>query len=268
LSAGYIKAWKTYVADVLRAIGDAEPDLLAVLMAIDIRNESAVYSDQKPFSLTGGRVTLGDGRTYDMGNAESRQLAADNNAISSTNQIVIAIKAVDSQILTTASVFSPAAVHRQGYDGVQPNDDPRAPLRVRALESSNIDFISLDVYPQDPGMELEDHMRTCELAGAVPGGKPRVMLEFGAFKQFFRTLSDAVIAMEAFQIQSCTDFGFQGWFLWTWDSPDPEQGMLWSERDGLGAALAEIARPDACSASFARRGLRRPSRRPVAVGSR
>ncbi len=246
LSAGYVNAWSTYVSDVLRSIKEKAPDVMPTILGVDIRNESAVLANYKPFSLTTGTVTLGDGGTYDMGNAASRQVAVDNNTTVLTSRVVAAIKAVDPEVLTTASVFSPLAVGRSGYDGVAPNPDPRAPLRVAALEQSGLDYLDLHIYPLGPGRQLQEQLASCEIFQSSPVRLPRLLGEYGAFRDYYPTVNAAATGMTQFQYVSCRQYGFKGWLLWTWDAPDREQARLWSAADGLETLLAPVARPDPC----------------------
>lgn len=251
LDVGFIRAYATYVADLLWAIRNVSPSLLSTIFSVDIRNESYVTGQYKPFALTTGTVTLGDGGTYDMASAASRQLAADNNGRNSVDRVAASIRSVDPEILVTASVYTPLQVGRLGYDGIQPNVDPRAPIRVKALESSQIDYVDLHPYPQGTGRQLSDELASAEVGPAQAGAKPRVIGEFGALKAVYPDLPNASRALLDAQIESCVAYGFKGWLLWTWDAPDPEQGRFWSAVDGLNDTLAPTARPDACSRAIA-----------------
>ena len=247
LSAGYVKAWAVYVGDVLRAIRSHSPSVLSTVFSVDIRNESFVVDNYRPFSLSAGVVTLGDGGRCDMSSAVDRQTAIDNNTVSSTNVVVAEIKAVDPEVLATASIFPPLAVGRTGYDGAAPHpEDSRVPLRPSALETTDIDYIDVHPYPTGPGNGLAELLQSCELGPLSPGSKPRVFGEFGAFKDIYPTLEGAVRAMRDLQVESCQLLGFGGWLLWTWDSPDQEQAQLWTALDGLNSALGPGVRQDAC----------------------
>jgi len=248
MTPGFIEAARQYWTDVITAIKFLDPSLLSTVFSYDIWAEPFFQSDQQPFSLTSGFVTTADGGTYDMSNAASRQLAADNAARYWANQVVAAVKRADPQALTVASLFSPKAVGRSGYDGVQPNRDVRAPLRMSVLAESALDYVDLHTYPTGASYRLKDDLDSAEL-GATGMSKPRLIGEFGALKSYYPEANDAAPVLADHQVGSCA-YGVKGWLLWTWDAGGSEQPHFWNALDANGeinSLLAPIHRPDACS---------------------
>ncbi len=243
MNAGSVLAYGTYLADIATTIKNA--GLIGTVFSFDLRNEPFFVSNEKPFSLTSGTVTPASGGTYDLSSTVSRQKAADDSAKHWANSVAAKIRAVDASVLLTASVFTPRAVGREGYDGVTPTPDTRSPMRLSALAESELDYLDLHFYPQGAGYSMSTDFGSAGV-NALPLAKPRVIGEFGAFKNFYPTAVDAGLALSEVQDQTC-DFGFQGWLLWTWDTW--EQPDIWNAMDAGGAingALAPLVKPNVC----------------------
>lgn len=63
--------------------------------------------------------------------------------------------------------------------------------------------------------------------------KPVLMAEFGAPTASYTTLASAVEALQTWQADSCPA-GFDGWLLWTWNTPGerPGEPAIWNGTAG------------------------------------
>jgi len=239
---GNINAMKVYSADVIRWIKDSNPNLSSTVLAYEPLVEPHFYSDAPPFSLTSGFVTLANGKTYDMANPVSRQLAADDSAIYWANQMTEAVKEVDPALLVGSGVWAP-------IEALQPSTDHRSPFRVRALNTSNFDFLDLHASPDggDVAQYLAERIHSAEL-DVLDTAKPRFFGEYDGLKAYYADTTSAASALRAFQLASCSYF-FQGWILGGgWDSAS-HLNLAWHALDDGGvinSALAPVNIANAC----------------------
>jgi hypothetical protein len=124
--------------------------------------------------------------------------------------------------------------------------DTRHALPLPALERTALDFLDLHVYP---GWDLPFDAYARNFAMQWPSRKPLLLGEFGAYTFAYPTVADAAAGLQVIQRESCA-WGFDGWLLWTWDTPTPVWPQMWSavSADGyLARALGPRARPEACA---------------------
>lgn len=247
-------AWTQSYIDLLTALRNISPELISTIFAIDIRNENAYDVNLKPFSLESGTVTF-EGSTYDMARANDRQELADTTSVRWVNAITQGIKQVDSDILVGASVFSPVAIGRDGFDGVQIRDcdrrgrcDNRYPFRPLKLQMhSMLDFIDLHLYQEAGRAEAKfiREARSMELPLPSQNAKPLLMGEFGAFRHDYSEPAHASEDLRIHLRKSC-DYNFVAWGFWTIDTIDGTWGLL--EQDGaLNKVVAPIHWPQICN---------------------
>lgn len=211
---------------------------LDALLAYELRNELYFTDRYAPFSLRNGSLRMANGETYDMGSADDRRRALEDNLVHWIDRMRTAIVAVDPTALVTVGFFQP-----QGPNTSRVGDDRLIETREAILRST-ADFIDLHGYP---GGELTLR-QLVENFGLPPvTAKPILLGEFGAEHGAHPTAEDAVRALVEWQVESCT-YGFDGWLVWTWDTL--EQPEFWNALDADGAierALAPATRPDPCS---------------------
>lgn len=203
-----------------------------------LRNEAFFIADIPPLSLSSGRVSTGNGQSYDLSSPEEKQRMMDEHLVFWMDQVRESIHQVDPTALVGVGFFVPQGPNpaRIGSNWV---------IRTYpAIWNSKADFIDLHAYP---GLELTlgQHMANFELGEYRL--KPIILGEFGAFRFAFPTISQAAEGLLDWQIESCK-YGFDGWLLWTWDSD--EQTELWNGLSADGSirdALAPARRPDPCT---------------------
>ncbi len=257
--AAAVDFWYDVATEIKNAsytVGNVSYPVYDTVMSYDVWNEGHFAANQKPFTLSEW-VTLPAG-TYDMSSATGRQLAADESAAHWFDEVRSAITGVIDGALVQASVFTPYAVSQSGYNGGDPDTDPRMPFRPSALESlSDVDIIDIHSYPLDVSgpYSFSDDMNSAEI-DLLGINKPLVMGEFGAFKDQFNldgnnsVDTDAELIAAAYgvrdhQIASCA-YRFQGWVFWTWNSTT--QPLFWAtEKNGIiNGILAPVNRIDPC----------------------
>ena len=198
--------------------------------AFDLTNEVHFSVDKPPFSLSSGKVTAANQKTYDMADPQDRQRMMDDNLVYWIDRQRARILEVDPTALVTVSF--PA------INAGQTTVNPRS-----AILDSTADFVDLHSY-LGWGLSLEQYMHRFGVDG--PARKPLILGEFGAAKRAYLTAARAAQELQAWQAASCA-YGFDGWLLWTWDTD--EQAELWnglSEDGEISAALAPKRHPDPC----------------------
>ena len=233
LRSGWISAKTRYMQDFLTEIGRRNPHAPSAIFAVDIQNELCFYPGQKPFSLSEGRFTAVDGRTYDL--ATQKQELADSAAIHFINACCDAIHEVLPDVLVNANVFTYAAVGRSGPCDFHEDEAAwrnRVPFRPLAIVRSKADMVdvhfycnTLDGYQRDLQSIEFDELKTA----ARVAGKPLIAGEFGLFKSQFNDDFDAACRFLRHEWLPALNQDWQGWLYWTYDTH--EQARLWNAAD-------------------------------------
>jgi Cellulase (glycosyl hydrolase family 5) len=214
---------------------------LDVVLGYSLVNEAYFESDKPPLSQAFGTVTTANGRTYDLASPSDRQRMMDENLVNFADRVRAAIREVDPTALVGMGFFWPQAPNpaRGG--------DPRLIRTGPMIHDSALDYVDLHLYP---GLELsfQEYTENFELTRVTE--KPVMLGEYGAFKPSAPTADQAASTLVEWQRDSCL-YGFDGWFLWTWDTTNeaPGEPDLWTAVDEGGVierALAPAHRPDPC----------------------
>lgn len=248
---------RNFVIELRERVG--EP-LMTTLLALETDNEAIFEADQKPFSLTSGRVTGPDGRDYDLAVAAQRQALADNGIVEYANSLVDAVHEVDPDLMVTTGMFTYLAVNKTP-DGLSVRCDrsvtPNAckdpwhywyPPRPARLDDSTLSFLDLHLYPE-PGKPLDRNLASVEWP-SVTG--PVVVGEYGTRRGYHGgDVRTAAVAMRDLQVATCRA-GFGGWFSWTWDTDEEatqREFVTVTEQGGaVNGQLAPVVRYDPCRA--------------------
>jgi len=228
-----IDAKKEFIVETLNYIKNVDPSLLKALLAVEFQNEAHLNANEWPFNMINGTVTLANGKLYDMENLDERQLAADEGRIYYMNQLVEAIKSVDSELLTSEGTFSLKAVQKDPVNDygmvTKSTTDMRFPATVDVYLRSNIDFLDMHFY-YTSGNTLQLNYKQDAISMNLYSdetkdlrkNKPIIMGEFGNFiyreddfdqvKENIKLTRDLVL----------TD-GFMGYIMWTFDTFNQSQ---------------------------------------------
>ncbi len=232
MDAGRIGAKALFLKDLIRGLRAAKPSCLRAVFSYDIQNELC-FQVSPPFTLESGSVTLANGRTYQL--PAQRQELADDAAVGFINRVAAAIHDVQPDALVSASVFTYAAVGKDGpgdFRVVQADWKNRVPFRSLALARSKADFVDLHFYAEN-GAAWERDLRSVEFDQVRQVsrelGKPLLVGEFGAFKGKFPTVESAAAWIGEWSAQFASR-GFAGWLYWTYDTS--EQPELWNACEG------------------------------------
>jgi hypothetical protein len=230
LTSGGHTGERRFNRDFIRALIEKGGPLEAIF-AFDLTNEVHFNVDKPPFSLTSGKVTTANRKTYDMAKEEDKQRMMDENLVYWIDQQRANILEVDPTALVAVSF--PAI--NVGHTTVNPRP---------AIWESTADFVDLHTY-LGWGLSLEQYL---DRFGVDENPEKLIILgEFGASRRGYPTAAMAAQDLVNWQVSSCR-YGFDGWLLWTWDNE--EQAELWNGMSGNGeisAALAPMNRPDPCS---------------------
>ncbi|MCX6817584.1 MAG: cellulase family glycosylhydrolase, partial [Candidatus Aenigmarchaeota archaeon] len=243
LHQGTIIAYKQFWRDLINNIKGTDPALLDAVFAYEIWSEPLFNHNLPPFSLGSGTITVAEGGTYDISDAQQMTAMEDNSIAYFANQIYDAIRPVDPQTLITVGVCCPGTQF----------------ARLLAVDKSKVDYLDIHLYPGDGGdgsTSLERLNRFLAAAEIEKRDKSRPIIagEFGVTYQTYPTSTEATAAAVEMQTVTCSK-GFSGWMLWTWDTfsneqPTPNTSSFRSalaENETLNKVLAPIYRPDPCS---------------------
>jgi hypothetical protein len=227
-----LKAKAQFLADMVAAVKARDVALLPVVLAWELDNESCYIATAPPFSLTEGKVTAANGKTYDMAVEADLQRLADEGAAHAAETCARAVRAVDPEAMFNVNVFTFAAVGRSGPGMLrrETSQDRRFPFDLRSLTGTSLEYLDVHFYPKDDeGYERDlksihfDDLRSA----AQAAGKPLIVGEFGVFKHMYAEQAPAIAWMKKLAGRFRQD-GFAGWLYWTYDCEHQE--MIWHAR--------------------------------------
>lgn len=214
---------------------------LDAVMAWEPREELYFPDNYPPLSLSSGLVTTSlSGKTYDMGSATSRRAAMDDNLPLWLDGVRSQILADDPTALVTVGFFWPQTPNPTRVG------DPREIYPYPAVTNSQLDFVSMSVYPFDTTFA-----NIMQNFNNLPyPAKPAVFDEYGVTESAYPSELGAADYLESLQVDSCS-FNIKGWMLWTFDTEAAEQtdGPFWSASTGNGSVgqhLSPAFRMDPC----------------------
>jgi hypothetical protein len=237
--AAEVKFWQ----DFIRALVAQHAPMDAVF-AYQLREEFwypdasfAVSWATLPQLPTSGLFTAANGKTYDMSDPTARQQLKNDSLVYWTDRTRAAIQ----QLV-------PGALVGVGFvSGANPYVPP-----FTAIASSSADYIDGHTGPGEGTTLLQDMTGWGKPAG--PSAKPVIMGEFEARTTPFPLETDAAAGLKQWQIDSCRNFGFRGWMLWSWDTNDLDgyapDGKHWYATAGTGEVNRQLApglRRDPCA---------------------
>jgi hypothetical protein len=213
---------------------------LEAVFAYELVNELSFDVNFPPLSLSSGMVSTGNGNTYDMSDAASRQAMMDDNLAFWTSHVRDSIVALDANALVTVGFFEP--------QGPNPSriGDPRFIHVYPAIAQSSADFVDLHAYL---GGSLTIDQYAQNFGEDAYPAKPVIMGEFGAPTTIAGTAELAAQGLVSWQTGSCPH-GFKGWLLWTWDIDGDASYPFWTMTSGDSAvenSLAPAKRANACA---------------------
>ncbi|MEN8254447.1 MAG: hypothetical protein ABFR33_03150 [Verrucomicrobiota bacterium] len=242
LSTPYIRAKALFFTKLVEAVKHAEPDgaLLSTVFAWELQNEIAIHGNHAPFNRSSGTVKTADGKTYDMGDKEQRQLCWDNNVIHWGNTITDAIQVVDPDAMVSASVFCYQLVGKEGPNGLTGHyPDHRYPASLQAIVDSKLSFVDIHTYDTigQPDYDMESSLNSSGFDKLDKTVKPFLMGEYGTFKDKYTRIEDAKAAMLKHRSEM-RRLGFSGELFWTWDTHS--QKRIWDLTEEGGVLLKAL----------------------------
>jgi hypothetical protein len=235
-----IQASQQYWADLLSGLATRQASLDAIL-GWELLAEQYYPSDQPPFSLESGRVTLANQKSYDLSRPAQREAMA-----------VDGLRYYIEQVKTTLLTYAPSTLVSMGFlapdePNVWREGDPRYVVTAPLLDDAGLDFVDLHASPGN-GLSMSEVGENFGLKGHAT--VPVIMGEAGASTWSYPQVSQAAIAVQDWMAASCGE-GFSGW-LYTAYYPSPAGladatwGMV-DVQETLLKALAPKTQPDACT---------------------
>jgi hypothetical protein len=237
LSPEPVRAKANAIRTLIEALRKSDPGLLAVILAWELENEVHFKLDQEPFISRRADFAFA-GRQFDLSTDSGTQDLMDAATRAWATACADAIHAADPEALVSASVFTFAAVGRQG-PGTWSKDstqDKRIPARPLALLDTSLDFVDLHIYAgrsdrRNITQHLEHDLASVELPALIAAakrlGKPILIGESGISANVTRRGPDwKTIRHEASQAllrefhQALAPHPFAGLLHWHYGSPD------------------------------------------------
>lgn len=223
-----VNARKTYAKNVVSYLKTFAPDCMSGIFSVELQNEFAVYTDQWPFNQTSGNVTLANGKTYDMGDADSREAAFKEGVVYYINQVSSGIKSVDSNVLVNEGTFTRNIVGNNRVYGMQGivSGDYRIPATFDIYLSTNIDFLDVHIYYANTSDNTVINSFADDLTymnfwtddvRELLKSKCIFMGEFGPNARVFRSTEEAESVWTE-TVRLATESGFRGFAVWTLES--------------------------------------------------
>ena len=245
LTEKHIRAKALYLGKLVEAVKFAEPDgaLLSTVFSWELQNEVAAHANFAPFNQNSGKVSTGDGKTYDMASEEERQRCWDSNVVNWADTVCDAIRSVDPEAMVSASVFCYQLVGKPGPSGLRGDfPDHRYPASLQAIVASRLSFVDIHTYDTtlQPSYDLESALDSSGFDQLDKTRKPFLMGEYGTFKDKYKNVEEAKAAMLRHQ-KEMERLGFAGHLFWTWDTHS--QKRIWDLTEE-GGVLLEALRPN------------------------
>lgn len=236
LSSAGLEANTLYFQDFVHYLIDHNASL-DMIFSYQLRNEMFFDMDFSPFSLSSGLITGLNRQSYDMSNPDDKKRMINENMVIWMDTIRAAILELDPTALVSIGFFWPQ----------EPNParigDPRYVNTSSAIWESKLDFIDLHAYPASE-LTIDQYVENFGINGMEE--KPIIMGEFGVSTHEVPSVDRAAQTLMNWQVDSC-QFGFDGWFLWTWDIHENNDFYsAKSDQGQISEALAPINRPDPC----------------------
>ncbi|MFN0074943.1 MAG: cellulase family glycosylhydrolase [Prosthecobacter sp.] len=232
-----IRAKAIAICTLIEALRKSTPELLAVVLAWELENEVHFKLDQEPFVSRSAAFAFG-GRSFDLRSDDGAQALMDTATSVWATACADAIHAADAEALVSASVFTFAAVGRQGPGTWSKDDtkDMRIPARPLALLDSSLDFVDLHLYAgrsnsRNITQHLQHDLTSVELPSLIAAakrlGKPILIGESGIGAHVTRRgpdwqtiRHDASVALLREFHQALAPQPFAGLLHWHYGSPD------------------------------------------------
>jgi hypothetical protein len=239
LTQAGIQASQKYWSDILGGL-ETRQAAFDVILGWEILAEQYYHTDQPPFALQSGRITLPNSKSYDMSRPSQRQALAIDGLRTYIDRMKQTILTYDPTALVCMGFAPPSAPNTW-------RDDDNGQVDTAALmEDSSLDFFDLHGSP-GAGLSMAQLAQNYGLGNHVT--KPIIMGEVGASTWIYPQVSEAAIAIQDWIAASCNQ-GFAGWLYSAYyPSPAGLAEATWGSidaQDTLLKALSPKNQPDAC----------------------
>lgn len=273
MDPGYVAAKAKYMelfaAEMVTRLGS---DITAILN-YSAANEANFDASQAPFTNWDASTYSLNGKTYRMDVAADRQEAADAAFVNYSLLVKAGLRRGDPNAKFTVGFYTNYAVNKIGFDGLAYCAGPapckvtvnypdfRYPARVSKVLTI-LDMAELHFYPRPLTMSMvpgsgtytvAKDLATVEMNSTTMTKKPVIIGEWGAFRSFYPTVSQAASAMKAAQKAACA-LGADGYDFWTYDTVEQVTGAgvqelytLTQDSERINQDLYPLGRPNPCS---------------------
>jgi hypothetical protein len=211
-----------------------------VVLGWQLTNEFWLHKQFPPMSLSKGRVTTANGRTYDLAKPKQKRRMVIDGVAHFVDRIRPIIRRYDPDGLVTMGFYAPQFPVPTGLGGDTYVDT--APL----LRTLDLDFFDFHAY-SDTELTVEQQARNLGMLGYRD--KPIIMGETGSGKAIVPSAVRALGQAHRWIAASC-QVGFDGWLNWGYYPwPDDFPGKPWALLDADGLLLRGLSpayQPDPC----------------------
>jgi len=217
-----------HITSFLEYIKKKDPGLLPTLLGVQCQNEAYLRANHWPFTEKTGTFTAANGKTYDLSRTDERQALMDEGYHHYHERVVVAVKAIDPEMLVSEGLFVLRAVGKDAkrHAGVWPGKtrDERYPPMLTTLGEGVLDFLDVHFYRSNGREPVEKAFRlnlgstgffTPKMA-EIRKTKPVIVGEFGAFDFVEKTFEEAVGNMIRVRDLALKE-KVNGMLFWTYD---------------------------------------------------
>ena len=232
-----------YISDFVEYLMAHDRTSLSTLLAIECDNELSVYSNQWPFTVTTGTLTMPNRKAYNMTLLPDRRALMDEGLAYYHDRISSTVKRVAPELMVAEGIFTNEAVGKSAAheDGIWPaaSTDNRYPPDLISLGRSSLDFLDIHFYRTrrtDLAACFSSNMCSSSLDRPemiqIRKQKPVILGEFGAFRSVEKDMTEVVPDM--LKIRDLSNAaGLKGFLFWTYDTAEQPELFHATEADGV-----------------------------------
>jgi hypothetical protein len=240
LHAAGVDMQAQYWRDLMTGLAEREAPF-EVVLGWQLQNEYWLFKNSPPLSLNEGLVTISNGQTYDLADAEQKRQMVTDGVLFWMETLIPIIKEYDPEGLVTVGFFPPDFPNPTGLVTDWYRDT------ASLIEIALVDFWDFHAYPEPQTFVVRNMQNTAENFGMVGyQQKPVIMGEYGAFREIYPSPEVATYRLQEWMAESC-EFGFDGWLTWEYYNRPASDAVWGLENEALFEALAPINQPDPCA---------------------
>ena len=234
LHIGSVRTRANSITKMIQTIRQVDPDLLKVILAWELENESYFLADAPPLNGTSGSYKFA-GQGYDLGSDRGKEELMDAIIRQWADVCARKVHEADPEALVGVSCFTFAAVGRHGPGCLSSDRTPdrRIPIRPLVLVGTGVDYIDIHLYisnnSRSPQQNLDADVASDEWntlrAAVLRAGLPVLAGEVGLYRDQWVTADTGAFDVEQIgsllhsHMDQLRAKGFAGVLYWSYGDP-------------------------------------------------